>query len=152
MWIKQILTQFVVVRINQIFISTVNYKIKCYKKNLIYGKLRRCFRIIRLKYSYNPHYWIKKKQRNNIRQFFTLNGHMRIRRARLDSFPILEKFIVHECCNLTLIEKMLTFYHLMIKIQKRMKAKPVIRKARIEVLNVLWNNILGNLAVTTKKF
>lgn len=77
---------------------------------------------------------------------------MRIRRARLDSFPILEKFIVHECCNLTLIEKMLTFYHLMIKIQKRMKAKPVIRKARIEVLNVLWNNILGNLAVTTKKF
>jgi len=60
---------------------------------------------------------------------------MKIRRAKKNALEHLEEFIVHECHNRDLIDKMRNFYKIMMKIQKRMIDKPLIRKARINMLN-----------------
>ena len=152
MWIKQLLTHLVIVKTNQINQEYLAYKIKQIKENLIYCKLGKGLRIIRLKYSYDQKLWLKKKQKNQIRQFYTLLAHMRIRRAKKDALPIFEAFIIHECHINTLIAKIQSFYRLMIRIQKKARDKPMIRAARIYMLNTSWDKVINQLHTTTQKY
>jgi hypothetical protein len=50
------------------------------------------------------------------------------------------------------MNRMRTFYKIMVRLQKRMHDKPKIRSARMVMLNTAWDKVINSLMNSTAKF